>query len=166
MKIDISNILKINGASLDIELNEMVEGSEIMLEGFAIYGPVSLKGSLTNVGDIIKLDGELSASYKVNCFRCLKKVESKIDVTVSEDFIEEGSNKIEDAYTYQGKYVELEKVIKDNIILNLPVKQVCDEECKGFCPKCGVDLNDKECKCSEEEIDPRMEALKEFFKNQ
>lgn len=165
MKIDISNILKFNGASQDLDISESIGDSECIPEDFSFSEPVSLKGTLVNTGGIIKLDGELTAGYRAKCSRCLKDIESKIRVAVNEDFIGEDSDKTGEEYTYQGKFLELEKVIIDNIILNLPVRQVCDEACKGFCPKCGADLNSKECKCVDEDIDPRMEALKNFFKD-
>ncbi|HOQ36395.1 MAG TPA: DUF177 domain-containing protein [Acetivibrio sp.] len=164
MKIDISNILKSDGASLDIELNEPLEESTIALGDFIVDRPVSFKGRLVNAGGVIKLDGHLVAEYRTNCSRCLKDIESIVRIDIQEDFIEEDSNKTDEQYTYQGKYVELDKVIKDNIILNLPVRQICDDECKGFCPKCGVNLNKGKCECSDDETDPRMSILKDFFK--
>lgn len=119
---------------------------------------------MVNAGGIIKLDGELWADYRAKCSRCLKDIESKMHIDVKENFVEEGSNKTdEEYYTYHGKFLELEKVMIDNIILNLPAKQVCDEACKGYCPKCGADLNNDECKCVNEDIDPRLEVFKNFF---
>lgn len=165
MKVDISNILKINGASQNVEFNEVMEGFNLVLDDFSFDEPVSFKGSLVNIGGIIKLEGDLRALYITKCSRCLKDIKSEVLVTVKEDFIEEGKDKDDEAYTYQGKYVELDKVLKDNIILNLPAKQICEGECKGLCPKCGNNLNDKDCECRDEEINPRMEALKDFFKN-
>lgn len=165
MKIDISNILKFDGASLDLDFNELIEVNDFVPEDFSFNEPVSLKGTLVNVGKVIKLDGELKTGYRVKCSRCLKDIESKVCIVLKEDFVEESSDNAGDEYTYQGKALELEKMVIDNILLNLPVRQVCDETCKGFCPKCGEDLNSKECKCVNEDIDPRMEALKNFFKD-
>ncbi|HHV29637.1 YceD family protein [Acetivibrio mesophilus] len=163
MKIDISNILKHNGASLNLDFNETVGVNEFMPEEFDFSEPISFKGTLVNAGGIINLDGVLWVTYRTKCSRCLKDIESKMHIVVKEDFVEEGNDKAEEEYTYQGKFLELEKVMIDNIILNLPVKQVCDEACKGYCPKCGADLNENECKCINEDIDPRMEVFKNFF---
>ncbi|HOM01255.1 MAG TPA: DUF177 domain-containing protein [Acetivibrio sp.] len=166
MRIDISDILKHNGASLKLDFAEHVKVNDFIPEDFDFGGPITFKGTLVNSGGIIKLDGELWADYRAKCSRCLGDIDSKIHIAVKEDFIEEGSDKDEeDYYTYQGKFIELEKVMIDNIILNLPVKQVCDEACKGYCPKCGADLNNNECKCVNEDIDPRLEVFKNFFKD-
>jgi len=59
----------------------------------------------------------------------------------------------------------LDSILKDNIILNLPVKKVCDDNCKGLCPRCGVNLNEKTCDCKDENINPQLEVLKKFFDN-
>jgi uncharacterized protein len=165
MIIDIANILKSDGASLDIELNEPLKENAFVLGDFVVDRPISFKGRMVNAGGVIKLDGRLAAEYRTNCSRCLKDIESMVEVDIQEDFVEEGSDKTDEHYTYQGKYVDLDKAIKDNIVLNLPVRQLCDDECKGFCPKCGVDLNSNECKCHSDDIDPRMIALKDFFKD-
>ena len=87
----------------------------------------------------------------------------KLDV--KEDFISASENTDDEAYSYEGKYIDLSRVLKDNIILGLPMKQVCKPECKGLCPKCGTDLNEKECDCKEDYINPQMEVLKNFFNN-
>lgn len=60
--------------------------------------------------------------------------------------------------------LDVDNCVQTDIILNLPVKFLCKEDCKGICPKCGKDLNDGECGCQTEEIDPRLEVLKELLK--
>lgn len=165
MKVDISQILKVNGSSLNVEFNELLESFNTLHDDLAITNPVSFTGTFVNIGGLIKLDGKLEAYYTVKCSRCLKNLNSRIDLEIKEEFIEEGKQKEDEIYTYQGKSIELDKVLSDNIILNLPSKQVCDNNCKGLCPVCGIDLNVQDCKCKEESTDPRMEALKDFFKN-
>ncbi|TYQ12992.1 UNVERIFIED_CONTAM: uncharacterized protein Cloal_4036 [Acetivibrio alkalicellulosi] len=164
MKIDISSILKIDDALLNIELKEDMKFLDGISEDVEFEQPVSVKGNIVNMGSVLKLTGELEVSYNTKCSRCLNDVNTKLNVQLREDFFEEGQN-AEGAYTYAGRYVELEKVIKDNIILNLPARQVCRDNCKGLCPGCGIDLNEKTCECKFKESDPRLEALKNFFDN-
>ncbi|HHX17392.1 MAG TPA: DUF177 domain-containing protein [Clostridium sp.] len=165
MKFDISSILKTDGAHLPIEINQLMEGLNTILDDLSFESPVKFKGSISNNGGVIKLKGKLNTLYKSKCSRCLDDVETEINADIEEDFFEEGKSE-EEAYTYKGKYVELEKVFKDNIILNLPAKQVCSEGCKGLCYYCGVNLNEETCDCKGEEIDSRLEVLKGYFKNQ
>ncbi|NLI57624.1 MAG: DUF177 domain-containing protein [Clostridium sp.] len=165
MKFDISSILKTDGAQLPIEINQLMEGLNTILDDLSFESPVMFKGSILNNGGVIKLKGKLSTLYKSKCSRCLNEVETEISTDIIEDFFEEGKGE-EEAYTYKGKYVELEKVFKDNIILNLPTKLICSEDCKGLCFYCGVNLNEETCDCKNEEIDSPLEVLKQYFKNQ
>ena len=163
MKVDISNILKLNGASLDVDMEEIPEGFDELEDGFVFDTPVNLNCKFTNMGGIVKMDGHLKVDYWVKCSRCLKDVRSSLEVDLEEEFAQEGQIEDDDCYVYSDKVIVLDKVLKDNIILNLPARQMCRADCIGLCPKCGVDLNTERCSCSEEEIDPRMEALKNFF---
>lgn len=165
MIFDISGILKTDGGELPIEINQLMEGLNAIADDLSFESPVKFKGSILNSGGVLKLKGKLSTLYKTKCSRCLNDVEAEINTDIKEDFFEEGKGE-EEAYTYRGKYVELEKVFKDNIILNLPAKQVCRKECRGLCPYCGANLNEETCNCKNEEIDLRLEALGDFFKNQ
>ena len=61
--------------------------------------------------------------------------------------------------------LDLEEFCYDEILLSLPTKFLCDENCKGLCPTCGQDLNQGECSCNEKEIDPRLAALAELLKD-
>lgn len=165
MKVDISNILKVNGASLDVELEEALEGFDGSGNDFAFDTPVKITCRFTNMGGIVQMDGHFEIGYLVKCSRCLKDVRSSMEADLKEEFVQEGQLKDDDSYAYSDKVIMLDKVLKDNIILNLPVKQTCSEDCKGLCPECGVDLNIDKCSCLKEELDPRMEALKDFFKD-
>ncbi|MDW7673599.1 MAG: DUF177 domain-containing protein, partial [Bacillota bacterium] len=63
-----------------------------------------------------------------------------------------------------GNDIPLDIVVEQNIMLNLPLRVVCDEACKGFCPKCGTELNQRKCDCTIDNSDPRLAVLKELFK--
>lgn len=165
MKVNISDIIKINGASLDIEFNEVFEDLNTLEPGLVFITPVNFVGQLVNVNGILNLNGQLKVEYTVKCFRCLKDISKGIDIKVKENFINGEQNVDGEAYTYQGNSVLIDKVLKDNIILNLPMKQLCRKSCKGLCAKCGIDLNENSCECTYEETNPQMEALKNFFEN-
>jgi len=163
MIINVSDILRINGASLDIEFSEKIESLETNDNGLVFDSPVSFKGKLTNVKGMLRLSGHVALKYKVKCYRCLKDLERTMDFDLNERFVSGDSSTDSDVYSYNGNYVDTDKAIKDNIILNLPMKHVCDVNCKGLCPKCGTNLNERECNCEEDYINPQMEALKNFF---
>jgi len=59
--------------------------------------------------------------------------------------------------------MNLGELVRENIILNLPISHICDEDCKGLCNKCGADLNLGDCGCVRVEKDPRWSILEHFF---
>jgi uncharacterized protein len=63
----------------------------------------------------------------------------------------------------ESSVLDLAPILEEEITLNLPLQVICSESCKGLCPKCGADLNKETCTCSDERIDPRLEALKNLF---
>ena len=166
MKIDISDITKVNGASLALDFPEAPFKGGQLTDGCEINKSVSFSGRLANISGILELDGRLKTGYRTVCYRCLKEIEKQLDIKISESFVkgkEEGNEP--EAYTYEGNFLELDKVFEDNIILNLPMKQICTQECKGLCQKCGANLNEKPCNCREDSVNPQMESLKSFFDN-
>jgi uncharacterized protein len=62
--------------------------------------------------------------------------------------------------TYSGKVVDLDPIVREQILLALPGYPVCDEGCKGLCPVCGANLNERDCGCDRRVPDPRWAGLK------
>lgn len=115
--------------------------------------PVSVSIMAEKTGGSVKVKGEAGFEAEFICVRCLepflKKIKSPLDIVYQpepikitiqkEEFLEE---KDEDAY-YYGKngIIELKDVIRENIILSMPIKPVCASNCAGLCPSCGKNLN-------------------------
>lgn len=122
----------------------------------------------------VRVVGHLAATMEVACARCLDPVVHK----VSHDFDllyrptgvdrkgeEVSINQAETEISYyQGEGILLEDVLREQVLLALPIRTVCSEACKGLCPKCGANLNAGECQCSQLVEDERWGALKEWKK--
>lgn len=165
MRVNVSDIVKTEGAGIDInfcdELPELRE-YDTSVEFKPSFG---FTGRIVNLGGLLKLSGELHFEFSANCLRCLKRVEAAEDIEVNESFVEASKADETDAYAFEGNVVDIDKPLIDNIILALPMKIICSEDCKGLCKTCGINLNIKNCDCDEREIvDPRMEILKDYFK--
>jgi uncharacterized protein len=65
---------------------------------------------------------------------------------------------------YEGDGLELNDVLRENVLLALPMQRVCSASCKGICPICGQNRNQSECQCRSEAVDDRWAALKELKK--
>jgi uncharacterized protein len=131
------------------------------------------RGAKQSVDDI-RLVGSLSTDLEVRCARCLEPVGQKVadafdliyrpqgvDAIAEEQSISSAETEI--GY-YQGEGLLLEDVLKEQVLLSLPVKQVCREDCKGLCPQCGTNLNTASCDCVTEMPDPRWSALEDIRK--
>ena len=165
MKIDISHIVRINGANEEIQFNQVLESLEGIFKSIEFDESVDFKGTLFNEGGILYLTGQLHTCYHADCFRCTKNVKKCVDITVNETIMRAGKAEDEDVYTYEDNTLDIGTIIKDNIVLSAPMKVLCGDNCKGLCDKCGKDLNEDVCSCSDDSIDPRLEVLKNFFEN-
>jgi len=99
--------------------------------------------------------GRLSGKFILECSRCLQEFEQEIDrelnFTIPAEDIAEISK------------VDISSYIHEVLILAIPIKALCDSECQGICSQCGADLNQHSCDCSQEELDPRLAKLEQFF---
>jgi uncharacterized protein len=119
----------------------------------------------------IRLRGKLSAQLELQCARCLESVPQEIKREFELLYRPLGSDAGRDELSvtdaeaeigyYQGEGILLEDVLREQVLLALPLKVTCREECKGLCPQCGKNLNQEQCSCSVEMEDPRWAALKE-----
>ena len=120
----------------------------------------------------IRIVAEFETQLEINCARCLepviRDVARQVDLlyrpiqTVSEGADEISVTQAEaDIGFYRGDGLLLEDVLREQLLLALPLKTVCSEECKGLCPHCGKNLNQSACDCREERSDPRWDALKQ-----
>jgi len=134
--------------------------------------PVSIEGRIRRKADEVDLCGQLRTKIAVACGRCLKSVESPIDLEFSERFTPAVSWKDEEQHelsekdlnlaAFDGEAIELDDLVREEIILALPGHVLCDEGCRGLCPTCGVDLNVGSCDCASRQIDSRWEKLKDL----
>jgi len=120
----------------------------------------------------IRVSGELSTGLDVACARCLEPVRQDIrrkfdllyrplgaDAGQDEQSVAGAESEI--SY-YQGQGLLLEDVLREQILLAVPLKAICREDCKGLCAHCGANLNAGPCSCAEPAEDPRWSALKDL----
>ena len=122
--------------------------------------PISFSGELKKSEDFVEVNGKINLEYIVNCHLCGKEFSREDVIDVFEIYRREPT---EDEYLLAGDEIELDEMIMDNLRLNLPVRYVCNEECKGVCTKCGKNLNDGECECKPDEKASPFDILKGKF---
>lgn len=161
--------------SIKINVHEIRETKSGQVCGSLVFEPTELalpppndlwrtftfNFACTNAGDLYILEGDLSSLTVQQCCRCLTPVEIPFEVKILEQFCRNGAGASdEDCFQFFGDEIPIDEALRENIILNLPVKPLCSIDCKGLCPQCGADLNKRPCNCRADEIDPRLAALK------
>ena len=163
-----------------IQLNEMLEipgktaSFEVPYEGEMILSyPVKNK-SMTGLTIRHKKDrqiditGHLTLTVEMPCDRCLTTVEVTVDQDIdrSVDLTACKDEDGEPAEFVTHDSIDTQLLFEETVILNLPMKVLCREDCKGLCPKCGANLNLGPCGCEKEETPNKMqEALMKAFLN-
>lgn len=142
------------------------EELEIKADELAVIGTVRAEGCISNAGDVLLLEAELSAQVRRTCGRCLKEFTAVTKADVLEKFYPASAENIEkDAFVYDSDVVEITEPLRESLLLAEPIQALCKEDCKGLCPVCGADLNNGDCGCDRFSVDPRLAALKQFIKN-
>jgi uncharacterized protein len=117
----------------------------------------------------IRLKGRFEGTFQVPCARCIEPVEIPLAAEFDLIFRPVGADsdapersitasETEIGY-YQGDSLSLEDVLREQVLLSLPVRTLCKPDCKGLCPRCGANRNLKPCSCDDGPSDPRWEAL-------
>ncbi|WCN39050.1 YceD family protein [Aneurinibacillus uraniidurans] len=117
------------------------------------------------------VEGRLTGELTMECARCLKHFPYSYDVGVKETFMDEKAIEFEvddemELHPIEGEEIEVTPYLEGAVLLDLPHTLICSEDCKGLCPECGANRNDKECGCVVERIDPRLAILGELFGKQ
>lgn len=169
MKIDIRQI-KPEGN--DFHFSESAEEMEISADGVKFPSPIEVDITTMLSGEEIICQGEVYATVEIECSRCLdifdlpintrlqfvvKMLDSPVDLENDED---------DDDYEVIPKtqtVFDISQRVKDAIVLNMPLKPLCGDECRGLCPMCGVNLNEGGCECTPDKTDERWDALRDIF---
>jgi uncharacterized protein len=121
--------------------------------------PVDLDLRLESVMDGVLVTGSIAAPVTAECGRCLDPITSQLSAPVQELFSYEPDPEDEEAPVVDGDLIDLEGVLRDAVVLALPLNPVCDEDCPGLCPGCGIRLADADEGHHHDEVDPRWASL-------
>jgi uncharacterized protein len=120
--------------------------------------PVALDLMLERVPEGIVVRGRISATWSAACSRCIEPVSGEISVHVNELF--ETSPLEGETYKLEEDVIDLEPMVRDALLLELPLAPLCGPDCAGLCASCGANHNLTQCDCVTTEIDPRWAALR------
>lgn len=143
---------------------------DYLIEGLQQIEPLRMEGRANLLGDEIELRGVLTTAVQVPCARCLEPVRRPVEVNY--DLVYRPMSSIaraeeiavprgeEEIGYYEGAGLKLEDVIKEQVLLSLPMVTVCQGgQCRGLCPVCGANRNREDCNCRDKAADPRWQGL-------
>ena len=133
-------------------------------EVISFVDPVSVDLSLTGSGSSVIAEGTVTGRLRLRCVRCLELFDHEINAPFRETYTRLTTEGLDEEILYSGDNINLEPEVLKVIILSLPMKPVCREDCRGLCPHCGCNLNISRCGCTGEDTDPRFDALRDLFK--
>jgi uncharacterized protein len=123
------------------------------------------------IRETVFIDGSLETTVASNCCRCLEVTHLPVTTTFRYTFVpEKKGSKQEDELCaddleygyYQDDVIDLDALIFEQVMLQIPIKVLCTDACKGLCPHCGMNLNTASCGCHAEFIDERLAVLKKL----
>lgn len=162
LKVSVVEILGRPGANRHVSIMKPLEGVAVGLAQLE-DAPIAAELTLESVVEGVLITGPVSGDVRCRCARCLTEFDTEVEVDVCELYASAGHlEEDEDVYRITGEVVDLEPMLRDELTLALPLKPLCRADCKGMCARCGRELNNGACDCTEETSDPRWAALDEF----
>src|ERR1044072_7905010 len=167
MRIEVENL---TAAAQPFAHTYRPEEVELEEEGARLVSDSAVEGSPTRRGEQVRLRGTIKTEVELLCDRCAAPQSAPLAVEFDTSFIpqeleagkQENVEMLSDDIglsPYEGEAVELDELVREQILLALPSRHLCREDCKGLCQKCGADLNQNQCSCEQGEVDPRWAAL-------
>ncbi len=158
--LDLKKLLDGSVQSIDFSLG--LESCDFVDD--ANCGSAVAKGVVTNHSGVILLEGEVNPNLLVTCARCGTEFNYSEPIRLSAKITDKLENKDEEEFVLMtDSAIDIEDLVRSALILELPSRYLCREDCKGLCSKCGKDLNTGSCSCDTKDRDPRWDVLKDFF---
>lgn len=127
--------------------------------------PVTVKGLVKNMAGYMCLSASAEVTYTTACARCAESVCSKLEIAFEKDIASDEVSRENDDYLFpEDEKLDLIPPVEEEIMLEMPSRTLCREDCLGLCPKCGKNLNEGSCGCAQHEPDPRLAVLKTLLK--
>ncbi|MDQ3375160.1 MAG: DUF177 domain-containing protein [Acidobacteriota bacterium] len=158
----------------DISFDFILKPDEIDLDSdeAKLKHEIKVKGSLKKGIAQTDVQGNIDARVEIECSRCLQTAEQSLEFPFNATFVtpehytdeKEAELKADDldVSIIEDDKIDLKELVREQILLAIPVQVLCREDCRGLCQKCGASRNLIDCNCEEKEIDPRWQSLREL----
>ena len=160
MKIDVAALLSGAEKTLPFEAEERIESA--LLSEITLDSPVRVRGTITNRAGYMRLQAEVDFSYTTECARCLAPIRREVTLSFEKGVADEKTlrNEEQDEFLIIRNFaLDLTDEVTEQMFMVLPYRELCREDCRGLCPRCGRDLNEGDCGCAKKTVDPRLAVL-------
>ncbi len=173
MRIDLTCLLEGKQTELFVDFDVTPREEDAVLpHGITLLRPVKVSCRVKDNHGYLTLTADAEAEYETACDRCLAPISTGVSFSIERLIESKGAHALpdgidaddEDILTMTNGTVEIDADIIEALILELPMRHLCDENCPGLCPKCGKRLSEGDCGCkNEKEIDPRLKVLQKLL---
>jgi uncharacterized protein len=163
MSFDLKPIFRDEEKEIPVNLKLIPKDYESFGEEFS--DDITLEGNFSKLDGIVTLTANIFFEISAPCDRCATDVKRKYKIKIKEKIADHLENEEEndDYIIAPNMKLDITDTIITAVILSVPAKFLCKEDCKGVCPKCGKNLNEGPCDCKEEVKDSRWAALAQLL---
>ena len=165
MFLDLKRIFATENSVL--EVNHSLDMSDVDFMGnYPLKDPIKITGSVSNKASVVSLNLNIEYTFAAPCDRCGVFAQHNHTVIIDKLLATAIERQESDTIiTVPDMKLDVDEFVYSEVILDLPSKHLCNEDCKGICFKCGKNLNEGECGCNTREVDPRLAKLMELLDN-
>lgn len=169
MLIDLSELLSHVDKTFDLSVDLEMERFTTRINDYPVVDKKPMLFKISGIdGRKVRISAEIELTLVIPCDRCLEDVKNQIKINTSKEVDlseteEERKKSLDDIDYIDGTTFDAEKFAYGEILVNLPMKVLCSENCKGICNRCGTNLNHGNCGCDTTELDPQMAKALEVF---
>ncbi len=163
MILDLEKIF--TGEEKDISFNYLLDLSSTAVGGsFPFVSPVKIVGTVTGKEGFADIMFRTAFQFSIPCDRCAVQIDRSLLYSFSHTLVPSLENEDDDRFIeVRDSKLDLDVLVREDILLELPTKFLCRSDCKGICPTCGKNLNEGPCGCKNEQGDERFEILKNLI---
>ncbi|MGN1051686.1 MAG: YceD family protein [Acutalibacteraceae bacterium] len=163
MQVNLKDVFLTEGSKKELAYSFSM--NDISLDGFYPFRePVMVKALFENHASLVEAVFDASFKYFRPCDRCCEDVEKTFNFSFTHRLVVSLEGDGNDEYIETPDFtLDIDELVISDIILSLPSRFLCSDDCKGICPNCGKNLNLGDCDCNNKYVDPRLEKLKELL---
>ena len=169
MKINVANLADRPGEEIPFEFTTTAGEIDAIADTYSFEGDIVVRGVYVHTGRCYRFTGQISCTKSFVCDRCLEPSSLQQVHEFNEEFQRgsepvSGGEKAKIVNYFDGDVIDLSPVIRDVLLSDQPLNNICNADCRGLCLKCGANLNHGDCGCDRTVIDPRLAALQQLLK--